>query len=407
MKSRIVILFALFVFPLCSTAPATPLIVDHNAVAQYAYIPQQLIDRIKTRWVDIPGESHSQGYRAGCQLLQDLDSRFQVNVVESGTPESYTNTHLRISRATWDPPNSWKYSYGEGDWYTSSNGLNETISHLRYCNTNGLAVDIFGFAWCWDMLWHNFPGGGTDSVYHVRWAGASEGGPDGDQRWGLDADDFSLTGNHVSLDTYLEATQFYSDFCRSNGYLTKVFFTTGPVDTSWPAEGLYQAYLKHERIRAYVKASNREILFDYADILCWGDNGQQSTMTWKDFNGITHTFPVIHPDNLLNLDGSNGSQNAYHIGQRGALRLAKALWWMLAMSEVPQPTQVIQSNNGSFIIKFDGISNLTYHIEYCDHLTNSIWQTLGSATADGQGKFRFTNTPPADCPKRFYRAVYP
>ena len=60
------------------------------------------------------------------------------------------------------------------------------------------------------------------------------------------------------------------------------------------------------------------MLFDYADILCYDDNGVQTTATW---NG--HTFPRITVTNLG--DGSIG-----HIGSAGAIRLAKAMWWMLA-----------------------------------------------------------------------------
>ncbi len=51
---------------------------------------------------------------------------------------------------------------------------------------------------------------------------------------------------HVNLDTYLEATQEYIDYCTTNGYPTKVFFTTGPVDDicSIMREAGYQGYLK-------------------------------------------------------------------------------------------------------------------------------------------------------------------
>jgi len=121
----------------------------------------------------------------------------------------------------------------------------------------------------------------------------------------------------VCLDTYLEATQQYIDYCAAQGYPTKVFFTTGPVDGSSGENG-YQRQLKQDRIRAYVAADDTRILFDYADILAWNDAGVQNTETW---NG--HAYQMIHPDNLG--DGSIG-----HIGSAGALRLGKALWWMLA-----------------------------------------------------------------------------
>jgi hypothetical protein len=78
-----------------------------------------------------------------------------------------------------------------------------------------------------------------------------------------------------------------------------------------------------------VRASSDGILFDYADILTWGDDGLQKTTTWVDFGGTEQVFPAIHDDNMLDLDGSY-QEDGDHIGERGALRLAKALWWMLA-----------------------------------------------------------------------------
>ena len=43
-----------------------------------------------------------------------------------------------------------------------------------------------------------------------------------------------------------------------------------------------------QRIRDYVAADATRILFDYADILCYDNNGTPTTVTW---NG--HTFPMI------------------------------------------------------------------------------------------------------------------
>ncbi len=76
--------------------------------------------------------------------------------------------------------------------------------------------------------------------------------------------------------------------------------------------------MKYEHIRNYVKANPERILFDYADILCYDSNNNLTTLSW---NG--HTFPSISPSN--HGDGSIG-----HISEEGAVRLAKATWWMLA-----------------------------------------------------------------------------
>ena len=113
--------------------------------------------------------------------------------------------------------------------------------------------------------------------------------------WGLDDADNEVTGNTVNLDTYLNATQQYIDYCTANSIPTKVFFTTGPVNnlTTCSDEAEYQSWLKMERIRDYVKADTTRILFDYADILCYDDDGTESARTW---NG--HTIPCITATNL-------------------------------------------------------------------------------------------------------------
>jgi hypothetical protein len=64
-------------------------------------------------------------------------------------------------------------------------------------------------------------------------------------------------------------------------------------------------------------------LFDYADILCYDDDGTSKTTSWTDGEGGVHVYPVITTINAG--DGSVG-----HIGSAGAIRLAKAQWWMLA-----------------------------------------------------------------------------
>ena len=320
----------LFLFSLNSISQ---IIIDHTAVDLYEEIPQQYIDSIKKMWVTVPGESHSSGYRKGLQFLEDLDSTFQVNVLESGTPEEATNEYLRFSRATWGTssrPDRWRYGYGEADWYTSKAAIEHTKAHLTYCDTTGFKLDAMGFGWCWDMTWQNGAGGEIDTVFQVRWAGSSEGGPQGSMRWGLDAEDSILTGNSVGMDDYINATMDYIQHCENSGYPTQIFFTTGPVDGGGnTGERGYQRYLKHEYIRQHVQNSNNLYLFDYADILTWGDDGTQNTTTWTDYGGNLQTFPFIHSDNMLDLDGTY-EEDGDHIGERGALRIAKALWYMLA-----------------------------------------------------------------------------
>jgi len=305
---------------------ATQIVADHSIVDRYLGIPDEYVALVKRMWLDMPGESHSSGVRIGLALLAAQDSRYAVAIQDSGTPEAATSDHLRVSRASWGDvttSSGWLYNYGEEDWYTSATAISRTRAHLAYCDANGFAIAAFGFGWCWDMTWHNAPGGTVDPDYGVRWAGSSVGGPEGDVRWGLDSADASLTGNSVCMDTYLAATQGYADYCAAQGYPTKVFFTTGPVD-GYTGENAAQREIKHDYIRSYVLADEARILFDYADIVAWDDTGAENTQTWNSLE-----YQMIADDNMLDLNGSY-YEDGDHIGERGALRLAKAMWWMLA-----------------------------------------------------------------------------
>jgi hypothetical protein len=256
--------------------------------------------------------------------LETLNSKYQVNKKESGTPESYTDNHLRVSRGTWGDfgnLSGWIYSHGEEDWFTNQIAVKRTMAGITYCHENDLTITAIGFGWCTDMEYGDIKSNNVDPVYNCHWYGVTKEGPDGNRCWGLDNEDNSNTGNRVNMDTYLEVTQQYVDYCKTNNIPTIVFFTTGPVDGSFSdynTERGYQAHVKHEYIRNYVKADTSRVLFDYADILCFNDDGSSSIGNW---NG--HEFPFITTVNLG--DGSIG-----HIGDAGSIRLAKAMWWMLA-----------------------------------------------------------------------------
>jgi hypothetical protein len=251
------------------------IIADHTVVDKYDQIPQQYIDEVKKMWLSYAGESHSAAIRDGLAALEDIDPAYAVNIKETGTPEGYTTSHLRASRATWGDYNNdsgWIYNYGGEDWYVFSRSLSRTIAGITYCKSNDLTIGAFGFGWCWDI--------GAD------------------------------------FEKYINATQEYIDYC-SDSISTNIFFTTGTVD-SYTGEDGYTKHLGYESIRDYVKADSTLILFDYADILCYNDEGELETTTWDG-----HTYPVIHPDN------ESGGYTG-HIGMNGAVRLAKAMWWMLA-----------------------------------------------------------------------------
>lgn len=297
------------------------IIADHTIVDRYDDIPQNYIDEVKKMWLVYAGESHARAIRVGLENLEALDQRFAVSIVESGTPEAFTSSNLRASSGTrgdYTYTDRWIYNYGEEDWFTNSTAISRTKAGITYCNTHSLEISAIGFGWCYDDT-YNIQSQAVDPVYGCHWFGRSVNGPDGSTCWGLNSEDFQITGNRVSMDTYLSATQEYIDYCKANGYKTKVLFTTGPVEpTYYKGERGYQGSIKHQYIREFVKKDPERILFDYADILCHDNDGKLSTATWDG-----HTFPVITPTNYG--DGSIG-----HISEAGALRLAKAMWWMLA-----------------------------------------------------------------------------
>ena len=299
------------------------LVADHTVVDQYDDIPQQYIDAVKTMLVSIPGESHSEAYRLGMVLLELLDNTYQAEIYNNVAPPASTDQYVRIGRHR---------KAGE-DFFFSATKILEMKADISSQNDTGNPFDVMGFGWCWDMTWQNDPGGGVDPVHHIRWAGSTEGGPDGNMRWGLDSDDQALTGNSVSMDTYLEAVESYIQFCADNDYPTQWVFTTGPVDSWIGTEAAFQRELKHDHIRDYVARDTTRILFDYADILCWSNSGEQYTLDWND-GGTMRPHANIHPENMMDYDASWNivahSEDGDHIGEVGALRLAKAMWWMLA-----------------------------------------------------------------------------
>jgi hypothetical protein len=265
------------------------IIADHTIVDRYDDIPQKYIDEVKKMWVTYPGESHSEDVRSGMIAFTSANPSFAMNSVLSGTPEANTSSHLRYSRATWgdiDNATGWIYNYGEEDWFDYVDGsyhyapaaVARTKAGITYCNSNGLTLNATGFGWCWDY------------------------------------------NDGINADFYLTATQSYIDFCVAQGYSTKVFFSTGPTGDRGiltPAMN-YVISQRSDQIRTYVAADPTRILFDFADILAYNDAG---VLTTESYDG--HTYPSYNADN----DGGVGLN---HIGTAGGIRLAKAMWWMLA-----------------------------------------------------------------------------
>jgi len=303
------------------------IIADHTAVDKYDDIPQYYINEVKKMLLVVAGESHSLGYMRGLVAMESSFPAYDVNYTD--TPEAYTTSHLRISRTTWGDVNNitgWINSYGEEDWYTSTTAINRTKAGISYYNTQGIPMSAFGFGHC-------YGDGGTD---------------------------------------YITATQSYIDYCTTNGISTKVYFTTGAVDTY---DAGYDKYLMHKQIRDYVNLNSDRILFDYADILCY-DDGNPVEYTITD-NG--HTIQAITPKN-------NYPDGPSHISSAGELRLAKAMWWMLARiagwngNVTTIPVTSITISGGTAITTDGGTLQLSSSVLPANATNKTITWSISSGT---------------------------
>lgn len=296
------------------------IIADHTIVDGNDKIPLRYIDEAKKMWVLIPDESYNLTHRAGLSLLGNQNDKYAIYINDSGTSEGYRAIALRVSPVklgNMTHSSGWVYEYGEDDWWTNVTTISQTKAGISYCNTSSPALSAIGFGWFWDMLQSN-PCPKANPVYGCRWYGSTEYVFQVDLSWGLDGGDDLLTGNTLTMDSYLWASQSYLGFCILNGYQTKVLFTTSPVYEYYTGECGYQGFLKHEHICEYDCMDSERILFDYEDILCNDNYGSKTTLIW---NG--HTYPSITKKNL-------GDGSIVHINTTGAIRLAKAMWWMLA-----------------------------------------------------------------------------
>lgn len=304
------------------------IIIDHTAVDKYSDIPQEYIDIIKSKWVQVLGESHSLAYRNGVELLEALDSRYQAegqereDYQEDGNyvPLPPTDKYLRISRFRYSQYGWTGWSTGEEDFWTSRTAIDSIKNNIEKANGDtGIPVFAVGFGWCWDMT-NGDLSLTVDTEYNVHWAGTLEIlDSESITPFGIDEND-----SVISLKDYCNAVKEMQESTDK----TIVFFTTGPVDGGANTEEKgYQRWIKHEYIRQWVK-DNGGYLFDYADILCWNNSGEQNIISW---NG--HNFPAIHTDN-----SDNGDTGA-HIDQDGELRIAKALWTFLAVASGWDPEE--------------------------------------------------------------------
>ncbi|GEM_PF-2349880 len=92
---------------------------------------------------------------------------------------------------------------------------------------------------------------------------------------------------------------------------------------------------------------------------------------------------------------------------RGGIAEGTATVIVLPDEIIPDNLHLETLSNGDSRLTFDGIPDRPYSVQYTEQLNPPSWQTLGTATADGSGRFSYTDSPPPDSPSRYYRSVYP
>ena len=80
--------------------PTGMIIIDHRSVDLYDDIPDQYIDRIKGKLINIHGESHSSGYLQGLALLAQQNTKY----VSQSTEDEATGAKVRSSYITTTAP---------------------------------------------------------------------------------------------------------------------------------------------------------------------------------------------------------------------------------------------------------------------------------------------------------------
>jgi hypothetical protein len=92
--------------------------------------------------------------------------------------------------------------------------------------------------------------------------------------------------------------------------------------------------------------------------------------------------------------------------QREAITVTNQVMFTPEYVATRPPTLYLDSlGQGNLRLRGLGATGKHYQIEVTSNLANPVWTPLGSATADGNGRFTFFTAKAANVPTRFYRAV--
>lgn len=92
--------------------------------------------------------------------------------------------------------------------------------------------------------------------------------------------------------------------------------------------------------------------------------------------------------------------------QRESITVTNLVMFTPAFVATRTPTLFLDNQgNGALRLRGLGATGKTYQIEATSNLTTPVWMPLGTATADGNGRFTFFTAQLPSAPMRFYRVV--
>jgi hypothetical protein len=92
--------------------------------------------------------------------------------------------------------------------------------------------------------------------------------------------------------------------------------------------------------------------------------------------------------------------------QRESITITNVACFAPSFVAVRAPTLYLDPlANSALRIRGLGATGKSYQIQVTSNLSNPVWTSLGSATADGNGRFTFFTTVDTTAPARFFRAV--
>jgi hypothetical protein len=92
---------------------------------------------------------------------------------------------------------------------------------------------------------------------------------------------------------------------------------------------------------------------------------------------------------------------------RGGTAQGTAIVTVVPDEGIPENLQLESLPDGDVRLTIDGIPGRTYSVLFTEQLNPAAWQTLGTAVADGAGRFTYLDSPPPEASARYYRSAYP